>query len=258
MLRADDLGVLRGDGLFESLLVVGGQAQLLDAHLARMERSAAVMDLPFPPAGEWRRSVDAAVRAWMGGPEIAVRLVLTRGTEPDGVTWYVLADAVSPVTLARRREGVSVLSLERGLDPGLAGHAPWLLMGAKSLSYAVNTAAQRWARAHHADDVIFVAPGGIVLEGTTSAVLIARGRKLLSPPVSLGILPSITVGRLFGSAVTAGWETGFERLTVDDLHSADGVWLLSSILQAARVHTLDGTALADNGLHGQVCELAWS
>lgn len=258
LLRADDLGVLRGDGLFESLLVVDGQPQLLDAHLARMKRSAAVMDLPFPPAGEWRRSVDAAARAWTGGPEMAVRLVLTRGTEPGGVTWYVLADPVSPVTLARRREGVSVVSLERGLDPGLAGHAPWLLMGAKSLSYAVNTAAQRWARAHHADDVIFVAAGGIVLEGTTTAVLIARGRKLLSPPVSLGILPSITLGRLFGSAATAGWETGFERLTVDDLRSADGVWLLSSILRVARVHTLDGTALTDTALHGQVSELAWA
>ena len=235
--------------------MVNGQAQSLGAHLARMERSAAVLDLSFPSAGDWRQSVDAAVRAWTGGPEMAVRLVLTRGTEPDGVTWYVLADPVSPAALARRRTGVSALTLERGLDPGLAGQAPWLLMGAKSLSYAVNTAAQRWARAHQADDAIFVAPGGIVLEGTTSAVLIARGRRLLSPPLSLGILPSITLDRLFDSALTAGWETGFEHLTVDDLHSADGVWLISSIAGVARVHTLDGTALTDAGLHDRVCEL---
>lgn len=31
----DDLGVLRGDGLFESRLVVDGQSQLLDEHLTR-------------------------------------------------------------------------------------------------------------------------------------------------------------------------------------------------------------------------------
>jgi 4-amino-4-deoxychorismate lyase len=102
-------------------------------------------------------------------------------------------------------------------------------MGAKSLSYAVNMAAQRWARAHHADDAIFAAAGGLVREATTSAVVIARGQQLLSPPVSLGILPSITVGRLFACAAAAGWETGFDRLTVDDLRRADGVWLLSSV-----------------------------
>ncbi len=45
-LRADDAGVLRGDGLFESLLAADGEPQLLEEHLARMARSAKMMDLP--------------------------------------------------------------------------------------------------------------------------------------------------------------------------------------------------------------------
>ncbi len=254
-LRADDLGVLRGDGLFESLLVADCEPQLLEEHLARMERSAAMLDLPLPPAGQWRRCIHAAVQAWTGGPEMAVRLIVTRGTHATGLTSYLLAEPVSPTALAQRRDGVSALTLERGLDPALAGHAPWLLMGAKVLSYAVNTAAQRWAQAHHADDAIFLTDGDLVLEGSTSAVVIARGRQLLSPPVSLGILPSITVGRLFAAAADTGFQTGYDRLTVDDLHQADGVWLLSSVRLAARVHTLDGVPLPDTGLHAQISEL---
>jgi 4-amino-4-deoxychorismate lyase len=113
-------------------------------------------------------------------------------------------------------------------------------MGAKSLSYAVNMAAQRWARAHHADDAIFAAAGGLVREATTSAVVIARGQQLLSPPVSLGILPSITVGRLFACAAAAGWETGFDRLT-DAGPTASGCCRAS-----------------DTGLHAQLSELAGS
>lgn len=255
-LRADDLGVLRGDGIFEAFLVVDGHPDLLDEHLARLERSATMTGLSLPPADGWRRSVDAAVRAWRGGPEMVVRLVVTRGTEAgDGVTSYVVADPVSPTIMSQRSDGISVLTLDRGLDPDLAARAPWLLMGAKTLSYAVNMAAQRWARDHDADDAVFVAPGGAVLEGPTSAVVIARGRRLLSPPSSLGILPSISLGRLFSAAGTAGWEARFERLAVADLHGAEGVWLVSSVRLAARVHTLDGTALPDTGLHGEIAEL---
>ena len=39
ILRADDLGALRGDGIFETMHVRRGHAWLLDEHLARMARS---------------------------------------------------------------------------------------------------------------------------------------------------------------------------------------------------------------------------
>jgi len=45
VLRADDLGVLRGDGIFETLLVRDGAAWLLDDHLQRLAGSAVRMDL---------------------------------------------------------------------------------------------------------------------------------------------------------------------------------------------------------------------
>jgi 4-amino-4-deoxychorismate lyase len=255
VLRADDLGVLRGDGLFESLRAIDGRAELLDEHLGRLQRSATAMELALPPADDLRRGVDTAVRAWTGGPEIAIRLVVTRGPRDGGPSWYVLADPISPAARAQRRHGVSAVTLERGLDPADAGRAPWLLMGTKNLSYAVNMAAQRWARAPGADDAIFLAPDEVVLEGITSAVVIARGRELASPPHSLGILPSITVDQLFRAAAAAGWTAGFQALTVDDLHRADGVWLVSSVRRAARVHTLDGTGLPDSGLQAQICDL---
>lgn len=258
MLLADDLGVLRGDGLFESLLVLDGQAQALDEHVARMRRSALVMDLAVPSPHDWRRIIEAAVAAWPKGREMAVRLVATRGTERDGPTWYALADPVGSSVIARRRDGVSVIGLQGGLDPALADRAPWLLMGIKSLSYAVNMAARRWAHTQHAEDAILLGPGDLVLEATTSAVVIVQGRTILSPPVSLGILPSITVARLFAGGNTRGWEVGYERLTMEDLHSADGVWLLSSIVQAARVHTLDGKELTDRHLDDDIHELLTS
>ena len=44
----DDRGLLLGDGLYETLLVRGGKPLRLDAHLQRLRRGAAVLDLPLP------------------------------------------------------------------------------------------------------------------------------------------------------------------------------------------------------------------
>src|SRR5690242_280537 len=55
LLFADDLAAVRGDGIFESLLVRDGGPCLLEAHLQRLAQSAEMMDLPTPDAAAWRR-----------------------------------------------------------------------------------------------------------------------------------------------------------------------------------------------------------
>jgi 4-amino-4-deoxychorismate lyase len=130
-----------------------------------------------------------------------------------------------------------------------------LLGGAKTLSYAVNRAAQRHAAARGADDVVFTSLEGQLLEGPTSTVVWAAGGTLHTPPVETGILAGTTAARLFARAVDDGWPTATTRGTVADLHAADAVWLLSGVRGAATVHTLDGATRGDAGLSGRVREL---
>src|SRR6266498_641389 len=44
----DDMGLLRGDGIFETILVVDGNPRELGPHLDRLARSAALLNLPEP------------------------------------------------------------------------------------------------------------------------------------------------------------------------------------------------------------------
>jgi 4-amino-4-deoxychorismate lyase len=255
-LRPDDLGVLRGDGVFERFLVRSGQPRHFEDHLERMARSASMVALEMPPEPAWRDAVALAVDAWSGPSEWEVRLVCTRGPEEGGPpTAYVLGQELSPTVLRQRRDGVGVLTLERWLPSGIGERAPWLLLGAKTLSYAPNMAAKRWAESQGADDAIFVGADGKVWEAETSAVVAAFGRRLVSPSPSVGILDSVSVKRLFAAGVGAGWETCREDLTVEDLFAADGVWLSSS-LRFARVHTLDGKALPSAPAHDELAALA--
>lgn len=240
-LRVTDSGLTRGDGIFETMLAVDGAPRKLQAHLARLAKSAEALELDIPASDVWERAISTALTEADDDGELVVKLVATRGVEGAGATAWVL---VSPLPAGMRGQRLSILLLDRGYDSTLAQRAPWLLMGAKTLSYAVNMAAQRYARSHGADDVIFTSTDGKVLEGPTSTVLIARVingvKHLITPQLENGILPGTSQGALFAAARDAGWELGYGPLVPADLFTADGVWLVSSVRLLAEVEAIDG------------------
>jgi 4-amino-4-deoxychorismate lyase len=253
VVTAFDQGLGRGDGVFESVAVSGAGTPHLDPHLVRMAGSAALLDLADPGRPVWRALVDAVLADWPADVEGVCRLFLTRGLgEGLPPTALALLSPVPAEVVRQRTEGVSVVSLGLGVAADFRAQAPWLLGGAKTLSYAVNMAALRHAHSAGADDVVFTSSDGQLLEGPTSTVVWAAGGTLHTPPLETGILPGTTVVRLFERAEDDGWPTAYVPGTVDDLHAADAVWLLSGVRLAATVHTLDGVRRHDAGLTARV------
>jgi 4-amino-4-deoxychorismate lyase len=265
LLFADDLAVVRGDGIFESLLVRDGRPCLLEAHLGRLTQSAGLMDLPEPDLPRWRAAVATAASAWaeQGGQEGVLRLVCSRGRESGSPpTAFAMIGAVPGRVAGVRKDGVGALTLARGLPADGATDMPWLLAGAKTLSYAVNMAALRHAERQGAGDVIFVSSDGYILEGPRSTVVIATESEngagnsvLFTPPPWYPILRGTTQQALFEMARNKGYDCDYRALRYADLVAAQGVWLVSSITLAARVHTLDGKPLPAAPLAGEVSEL---
>ncbi|MEZ0350118.1 aminodeoxychorismate lyase [Mycobacterium sp. pR1184] len=254
LLHADDLAAVRGDGAFETLLVRDGSACLVGSHLQRLTQSAKFMDLPAPDLARWRRAIDIATREWVAGSaaEAALRLIYSRGRESGSEpTAYVMVSAVPERVAVVRHNGLAAITLDRGLPAVGVGEMPWLLAGAKTLSYAVNMAALRHAAQRGAGDVIFVSSDGYILEGPRSTVVIATNSDagpdgnpcLLTPPPWYPILRGTTQQALFEVARSKGYDCDYRALRVADLHAAQGVWLVSSMTLAARVHTLDGRPL---------------
>ncbi|GAA1027487.1 MULTISPECIES: aminodeoxychorismate lyase [Amycolatopsis] len=248
-IKVADLGLLRGDGVFETVLIEDGEPRELDLHLDRLARSARMTELPEPDDAQWARAIRAVIDHWPDDSEIAMKLIYTRGldAEPDSPpTAFALGLEISPRMMRERTEGIAAITLERGVEPGLAERAPWLLLGAKTLSYAVNMAALREADRRGASDVIFTATDGSVLEGPTVSVVLVRGRTLYTPPPIIGILPGTTQAAVYRGAERAGFTAKIETLTADDLFSGDGVFVASSVRKLTRVHTLDGKVLPDS------------
>ena len=263
LLFADDLAAVRGDGVFETLLMRDGRACLVEPHLRRLVASAALMDLPAPDLPAWRSAIQTAETQWAAQTkdEGALRLVYSRGRESgSNPTAYLTVTALAPRVESARRQGISAVMLDRGLAASGAEAMPWLLAGAKTLSYAVNMAALRYAARRGADGVIFVSSDGFILEGPRSTVVIAtvgeEGRPcLLTPPPWYPILRGTTQQALFETARDAGYDCDYQALRPADLLRAQGIWLVSSITLGARVHTLDGAVLPAAPMRAEVATL---
>jgi 4-amino-4-deoxychorismate lyase len=271
LLHADDLAAVRGDGAFETLLVRDDGACLVEPHLQRLTQSAKLMDLPEPDLPSWRRAIDLATREWAAGTadEGAMRLIYSRGREsgppqaggaPTAPTAYVMVNPVPERVAAVRRDGVAAVTLDRGLAANGIDKMPWLLASAKTLSYAVNMAVLRHAARQGAGDVIFVSSDGYILEGPRSTVVIATDSEgsdlcLLTPPPWYPILRGTTQQALFEVARAKGYDCDYRALRVADLHAAQGIWLISSMTLAARVHTLDGRRLPRSPIAAEFAEL---
>jgi 4-amino-4-deoxychorismate lyase len=243
ILSAFDAGAGRGDGIFETLGAHDGVARGIDAHLDRLAASALKLDLPAPHPGQWRAAIAGMLAALPADGQASIRLVITRGASLVGPPTCWLTGATIAGDFPERTHGVRVVTLSRGYANDVGEKAPWLLVGAKTLSYAVNMAALREAKRRGADDAVFTSTDGFALEGPTSSLLLRQGNTVVTPAIQHGILAGTTQAELFAFLEGEGFECVQRTVEVGELLRSDAVWLASSVRLAAPVTAVDGTAI---------------
>jgi branched-chain amino acid aminotransferase len=243
VLLANDHGLTVGDGIFETVKVVDGQAFALTRHLQRLARSAAGLALPEPDLGRVRAGVEELLAAAGPLPFGRLRITLTGGPGPlgservDGATTYVVQAAVQqppPPTSA-------------------AVTAPWVrnersaVAGLKTTSYAENVVALAYAKERGASEALLANTVGALCEGTGSNVFVAVDGVLVTPPLSSGALGGISRGLLLEWAAEAGLPVREAALPFEVLQQAPEVLLTSSIRDVQPLHRLDERELRPAG-----------
>jgi 4-amino-4-deoxychorismate lyase len=229
VVHADDEAFLRGRGAFETARVYGGRPFRLADHLDRLAESARRLGLPSPDRSEVEVLVEQALSA-AGRDNAFIRIYLTPGREgrEQPAAFVLVAELPRDLEEVRAR-GIRLISVPLGLaGPGLLG-------GVKSTSYALNMVAVHEARQRGAEDAVFLALGGTVLEGPTTNLWWRRGRTLYTPALELGILAGVTRAVLIEAAPALGYEVEEGAYPLDDLVSAEEAFTSSSVREVMPV-----------------------
>jgi branched-subunit amino acid aminotransferase/4-amino-4-deoxychorismate lyase len=221
-LPLSDRGLLLADGLFETLLIEAGQPHLLSAHLDRWHRSAALLGLAPPPnqARLVPLITEAVTRS--GITSGALRLNWTRGSSGRGLAvplhsthrfWLSLSAATACF------EPVHVI-----VSPSETRSATSLLSRCKTFAYGSAIQARRQAAASGADDALLPSSSGGLCCGTSANLLLRRGGRWLTPPLSSGCLPGVMRQQALRHGLAK------ERpISEQDLVRGDGALLLNSL-----------------------------
>jgi len=245
VLHADDEALLRGRAAFETMRVYDGAPFRLDEHLSRLAGSAARIGLPAVYPAECEELARAALER-AGSQDAVLRVYWTAGREGEGrPTVVAIVSSIPPHLEEMRRLGIKLISLPLGVEAELRATAPWLLGGVKSTSYAVNMAAEAEAKRRGADDAVFLASGGIVLEGPVTNVWWRLEDVLYTPALELGILAGVTRATLISQAGALGYEVREGAFPLEQLASAEEAFTSSTVREVLPVVELDGAVLGE-------------
>lgn len=242
-----DSAVQGGDAVWEGLRLYGGRIFALDAHLARLRRSAQALGFTVIPddaaiTAEIARTL--AANAMVDG--VHIRLTLTRGVKltsgmdprlnQSGPTLIVLAEHKPPVydhggirlvTASIRRPGPDVL------DPKIHHNN---LLGSILAKIEANVAG--------ADDAIMLDGRGFIAETNATHVFFAAGG-LLRTPTTVACPEGVTRATVLRIAAEAGIPTAVGDFSLPQLYAADEAFVTGTMGELAPVVEVDGRRIGD-------------
>lgn len=252
MVLVEDRGYQFGDGVYEVIRTYHGRPFQLDAHLARLERSARAIELPMPfQTHEWQGYVAEGIRRG-GYPESKVYIQLTRGVAPRD---HLFPVAVRPTAVMTVREMQPLDSTLRAAGVGAitVEDLRWGRCDIKSVNLLPNVMGRQRAKESGAFEAIFVR-GGEVTEGAVSNVMLVRGRVLITAPEGTRILSGVTRAIVLGLARKEGVSVQERAVGLDELHGADEIFLTGTTVEVLPVVRLDG-AVVGTGKPGELTGL---
>jgi branched-chain amino acid aminotransferase len=182
----DDVGFLRGYGVFDYLRTYNGRPFLLDDHLERLINSANELNIKV---GLSKRQIEKVLMQLLKKnkfQESAIKIVVTGGLSEDGIfpsgtsTMVVIAKPIStdPKTIKR---GVKIITQEHKRE----------LPEAKTLNYIKLLTKRDEIKKKNAFTLLFTKDRR-VLEGATSNIFASDGKSLFTPKND--VLKGITRG----------------------------------------------------------------
>jgi branched-chain amino acid aminotransferase len=234
----NDMAVLRGYSVFESLRTYDRRPFHLDEHLARLYRSAKLIEMEIPWSSEQIAGVVREIIVRNTYRHAAIRLLVTGGVSEDGIlpsgipTLAVLITPLGERDMERFAKGCKLITTKlQRISPE-----------AKTANYIAAVRALKEAVRRDAADALFVNERDHVLEATRSNFFIFRGDTLVTP--RRGILIGITRNVVLELA-RSRFAVEERPILLEELALSDEAFITSSSKEITPVVQIDDLIIGD-------------
>lgn len=217
-----DIVVLRGFGVFDSLITYNKRPFRLKEHVERLQNSAKHIGLGIGPSNEEICKItEETIKLNPDHDESKIRILYTGGISSDGVTpdgngsLMVMATPRHMLPDRWYTDGTKIITVD----------IERILPGAKSTNYLSAIYALGQARRQNAIEAVYVDRNDRVLEGTTTNFFMFRDNKLIT--AGKDILPGITRSVMIELA-NGNYEVEIRDIDKREIASAEEIFITAS------------------------------
>lgn len=221
-----DRGFIFADGIYEVSAVLGGRLIDCEAHLGRLSRSCAEIQLPLPWSTAQLVEIHKQLISLNNLIEGSVYLQVTRGPADREFTFPAQTDPTLVMfTQARNlvdnplaRTGAKIVSCE---------DIRWSRRDIKSVGLLAQVLAKQYAATKGAQEA-WMLDDGVVTEGGSSTSWIVKDNVLISRPLSTAVLPGITRRAVLTFLAESGFTFQERPFTLAEALTADEAFYTSA------------------------------
>jgi branched-chain amino acid aminotransferase len=233
VLMADNKSYRYGDGLFETIKVINGKICLESYHFKRFFSSLQLLQMVLPAlltAEKLREQVFQLCEKNKCIGLARIRLSVFRGNggifEGSDELQYLIECWPVNESVNRLNENGLVIDIYPDAKKSCDHFS-----NIKSANFLPYVMAARYAKQNKWNDCLVLNVNDGVADSTIANVFLVKGEKLITPALSEGCINGVMRRYLLEELKEADFEMKVEEgfVTVDDLHSADEVFLTNAI-----------------------------
>ncbi|PSM51700.1 D-amino acid aminotransferase [Campylobacter blaseri] len=243
-----DRGFLLGDGIYEVVPIVNSHLTNIEDFFERFENSLSKINLKLPLKKDEILKVLYELISKNTLKEGAVYIQVTRGVAPREFHFIENLEQTF-MAFVYEKDVINDDHLETGVKAITSEDIRWKRRDIKSISLLAQCMSKTEAKKNGAFECIMV-ENGYITEGSSSSIFIVKDDVLITKPLSNEILPGIRRKNLLKFAKVAGLKTDERNFTLDELYSADEVFMSAATLVLLPIVEVDGK-LINNGKIGK-------
>lgn len=231
VLRLDNRAFHFGDGLFESIRVVGAKPCFLDAHWARMSTGADLLRITLPQGLDRQRFGEA------------VQAIIQRSGIASGRMRFTLYRSGSGYYRPQTDQGAYTIELKPIEEPHHVLNPNGLLVDIwpemrkpvnelsrhKTLNCQYYIMAALWSRARGLDDCLLQNDRGNIIESSAGNLFIVSNGVLYTPSLTDGCLGGVMRAQVINLAIANGIKVYECSLNPQNLLAADELFFTNAI-----------------------------